>query len=212
VELVVAFPSKSGDGEAFVDRARRIGVAREAVAQIPGVSGTLAADTFLPPATGAGPVPRPPQRIVERLAYVRTDPDGPELWRISARVSAFRAREFAGLTERIERVAREKLTGDARDVVVAGGVTMVARAQQRLLRDLATSAGVAILTITALLSLGLRSLRAGILATVPSVVPLVVVFGALRWTSWRWTSACDDQAPRSGSPSTTTCHIVAAFS
>lgn len=212
VEVVLAFPSPSGGAEAFVERTRRVAATREAIAGIPGVGGTLAADTFLPPPpAGAGPAPRPPRGIVERLAYVRTDPGGAELWRISARVSAFRARDFGRLTEAIERVARERSPG-ARDVVVAGGVTMVARAQQRLLRDLATSAGVAVVTIAGLLSLGLRSARAGLLATVPSVVPMVVVFGALGWSGVAVDLGIAMTASAAlGLAVDNTCHIVAAY-
>jgi len=214
VELVVVFPGKSSDLESFLARARTIGAVRTAVAGVPGVGGTLAADTFLPdPTRRHGRPPNPSDRtIVEMLAFVRPEADGTELWRVSARVSAFRSDAFEGLTESIERAARQSLGDSARDVVVAGGVTMVARAQQRLLRDLATSAGAALLAVVALLWLGLRSFRDAILAVVPNVVPLVVVFGILGWAG----VAVDLGVAMTASVALglavdNTCHLLAAF-
>jgi predicted RND superfamily exporter protein len=214
VELVVVFPGKSNDLESFLARAGTIRAVRSAVAGVPGVGGTLAADTFLPdPTRRPGRPPNPSDRaIVEMLAFVRPEADGSELWRVSARVSAFRSEAFEGLTKSIERAARESLGDSARDVVVAGGVTMVARAQQRLLHDLAASAGVALLAVVALLWLGLRSFRDAVLAVVPNVVPLVVVFGSLGWAG----VAVDLGVAMTASVALglavdSTCHLFAAF-
>lgn len=180
VEVVVAFPSGSGHREAYRERTRTIGMVRTAIAGVPGVGGTLAADTFASHPAPPGPPSGPSDRFfAERLAFVRPEPDGSELWRVSARVSAFGRGDFGELTERIEEAARQALAGRARDVIVAGGVTMVARAQARLLRDLAASAAVAVVTVVLILAVGLGSLRAALLAAVPNVAPLLVVFGAL---------------------------------
>jgi len=65
--------------------------------------------------------------------------------------------------------------------VYTGVVPIVYKAQRALLRSLVESTLWSFLTITPLMMLVSRSIRAGAVAMLPNVVPVIVIFGAMGW-------------------------------
>jgi predicted RND superfamily exporter protein len=192
VEIVVRF--KNGGLEpttTFLERARIIADARTAISALPGVGGAFAADTFLPTnemmlegVSGQRLKLRLNgfQRKIEELdllAHTKTD----ELWRISARVSAFGGLDFKVLDESLGGTVRSVVAQypDVAEVKVLGGLPMIARAQQQLLHDLMLSFGIALAALSAGFALMLRSVRTGLLVVIPNVLPVAFVFGLIGW-------------------------------
>jgi predicted RND superfamily exporter protein len=137
--------------------------------------------------------------------YLRTDPkDGSELWRISVRVAAFQdvdygrfASELRGAVEpvvakhngahgaRLSQLAHNHNAAPARhsrlSAVYTGVVPIVYKAQRALLDSLIESTFWSFITITPLLMLVARGVRAGAVAMLPNVLPVLVVFGGMGW-------------------------------
>ncbi len=65
--------------------------------------------------------------------------------------------------------------------VYTGVVPIVYKAQRELLKSLIESTLWSFLTITPLMMLVSRSIRAGLVAMIPNVLPVLVVFGAMGW-------------------------------
>jgi uncharacterized protein len=65
--------------------------------------------------------------------------------------------------------------------VYTGVVPIVYKAQRELLQSLVESTVWSFLTITPLMMLVSRSLRAGMVAMIPNVMPILLVFGAMGW-------------------------------
>ena len=193
VEVVVRFRGSSiGSSEQFLKRARFIGQLRSEIAALPAVGGAFAADTFMPTEAViyAGVDDARLERRVdgfrkrsEAFALLGSTEAGDELWRVSARVSAFGGLDFAQLDASIGAIARKAIEvhEEALEARLLGGLPLVVRAQQRLLTDLAVSFGSALAVIAVGLMLLLRSARMSLLITAPNVLPVLVVFGVLGW-------------------------------
>ncbi|MFO1066341.1 MAG: MMPL family transporter [Pirellulales bacterium] len=69
----------------------------------------------------------------------------------------------------------------ALEAVYTGVVPIVYKAQRALLDSLITSTMWSFLTITPLMMFVSRSFRAGLVAMIPNVLPVVVIFGAMGW-------------------------------
>jgi uncharacterized protein len=133
--------------------------------------------------------------------------NGRELWRISLRVAAFEDVDYGVFTDSLKSaidpvVARHRIsesetaTGDAADdatgrtdepdikAVYTGVVPIVYKAQTALLKSLVTSTIWSFMTITPLLMFVSRGFLAGLVAMIPNVLPVVVVFGGLSWLGW----------------------------
>jgi predicted RND superfamily exporter protein len=137
--------------------------------------------------------------------YLRIDPvDGAELWRVSLRLAAFRDVDYAQFSSDLRRVVdpvvakynedgvshpfhpgqrqstkvgeRPRLTA-----VYTGVVPIVYKAQRALLDSLMQSTFWSFATITPLLMFVSRGARAGVVAMLPNVLPVLVVFGGMGW-------------------------------
>ncbi len=128
-----------------------------------------------------------------------------ELWRISLRVAAFRdvdygvfANQVRSLVDPIVQRRNAELLGPASSATPATGhttsypamsavytgvVPIVYKAQRALLNSLVQSTCWSFLTITPLLMFVARGARAGLIAMLPNVLPVVVVFGGMGWLS-----------------------------
>ena len=175
-----------------MQRARAIEDARREISKLPGVNGTFAADTFLPSDAvihaGVDGV-RLERRIAgfrkktEAFALLSHASNGDELWRISARVSAFGGLDFNHLDKTLGSTMRKSVTSqtDFLEVQILGGVPMIASGQKQLLRDLLLSFCFAFVVASVGLALMLRSVRIGILLVFSNVLPILLVFGFLGW-------------------------------
>jgi len=166
---------------------------QQSVAQLNDVGSTLAAPTF------ARELPYRPN-LIERQAwktqlekhraelrdYLCTN-GGEELWRVSARVAALTNLDYgefvADIRDTVEPVLdayREK-GYEGISATYTGLVPLIYQAQSTMLDGLLLNfVGDLILIGIAIIFL-LRNLSAGLLLAVPSLFPLVVVFGAMGW-------------------------------
>jgi predicted RND superfamily exporter protein len=83
------------------------------------------------------------------------------------------------LTESIEAVLAEGALPAGIRADVTGNAVLLSRAADGVAEGQPRTVGLAALTIFALVSLGLRSVRLGLVAMVPNVVPVLIFFGAL---------------------------------
>jgi len=134
--------------------------------------------------------------------YVAIDEaNGHELWRISLRVAAFEDVNYGEFTDalksavdpivdrfadarkrsdRLNTVSASGGTSDV-DVIYTGVVPIVYKAQFALLNSMISSTVWSFLTITPLLMFVSRGIFAGLVAMIPNVLPVLVVFGGLSW-------------------------------
>jgi len=123
--------------------------------------------------------------------YLRKDPaTGDELWRISLRVAAFKdvdygvfAHELRELVDPFVATSVAGVSGDSSPVetTYTGVIPIVYKAQRSLLESLASSTWWSFASITPLLMLVSRGFLAGLVAMLPNILPVVVIFGAMGW-------------------------------
>jgi len=109
-----------------------------------------------------------------------------ELWRVSTRVrssvgdySTFLA-ELASTVDAV--LAEAKATdGESISAVTCGAVPLIQMAQRQLLVDLINSFMLAFVLIGLMMIVLLRSIAGGLLAMIPNVFPVAVVFGWMGW-------------------------------
>ena len=135
-------------------------------------------------------------RTVDRW---RTD-HGEELWRISARVWALTPLDYSVFVHKIkaevekvldQKYRKVKLTQRDRrkgiqptrgvHVTYTGLVPLIYKAQHELMSGLFNSLVLAFVLIAGVMVLVLRSPSAGLLAMVPNIFPVVVIFGVMGW-------------------------------
>ena len=130
-----------------------------------------------------------------KTGYLRVDPqDNSELWRISLRVAAFQdvdygrfADEVRSLVEPLTKHYSKSWPKNQEPLVSAiftGVVPIVYKAQRALLDSLVQSTVWSFLTITPLLMFVCRSIGGGLVAMIPNVLPILVVFGGMAWLDW----------------------------
>jgi predicted RND superfamily exporter protein len=197
VEIVVRF--RKASPSTLADRLRLVEQIRGEVDAIDKVGGMITAATFAPPLpAGSGARQAAERRIIlwklekakprlEAMHYLAATGDE-ELWRISARVETFNDLDYGVFLDRLRSVvdpligAADRKLGEEVGAIVTGGVPTIYVVQRRLLDDLRAGFGVAFLTIALVLSISLRSIRAGVVTMIPNVLPVFIVFGFMGWT------------------------------
>lgn len=114
-----------------------------------------------------------------------SDP-GDELWRISAQAAVMTDAEYSELITGLDDRIVASL-GDRPGVghVVTGMVPLFMRTQEAVLESLIRSFGLAFAVIAVMLMTLLRSPIGGLIAMIPNLVPVGVVFGLVSWSSQR---------------------------
>lgn len=184
----------------LIDRIRIVREIETAAVTLPPTRGVTSALTFLPSLSGSKSVrasirrtlikkrfQRDRARLVE-LGYLHETPSQ-QSWRVTSRIPAFRdlnhSQHLAELNARnqavLDRVAAD---GKGVTVTVTGVVPVSHSAQQMLLEDLVGSFFAALLVIGVVIVIGLRSLRLGLVAMIPNVFPLCVLFGVMGWLGY----------------------------
>jgi predicted RND superfamily exporter protein len=196
VEVVLRFADDSPIRPAErLDMVRAIG---GVLADMPGVTGVLSAATFLPELPEAsGTVGAARKAIIARkleqnlsgltdMKIVR-DIHGAQLWRVTARTSALSGidyREFLGqVRDRLDPLVAAH-GGAARGVSAdyTGVMPLVNAIQKTLLHDLFSSFLSACVVIALVMMAVERSVVAGLVAMIPNVFPMILLFGLLGWT------------------------------
>jgi len=169
---------------------------------------SLSAVTFVPPlATGGRGISAVAEKAgtntmlessyqdLIRTGYLRVDPvDNSELWRISLRVAAFQDVDYGIFADEVRRLV-DPLTHQYSkpwtrkhtpmvSAMYTGVVPIVYKAQRALLTSLVESTSWSFLTITPLLMFVCRGMAAGLVAMLPNVLPILVVFGGMGWANY----------------------------
>lgn len=108
-----------------------------------------------------------------------------ELWRLSARVSALADINFGKFQQELAQVIDQSL-GDKQaqlehgiDVVYTGLVPLIDKSQRSLLDGLFIGFVIDLVVVTIVMIIAIREWSAGIVLLLPSIFPVVVVFGAM---------------------------------
>ncbi len=199
IEVIVRFDEACRRD--LFERVRLVSRVARAIRRIPEVACTVSAATFLPklPLRGGarGVIRRTvfrgrleaslPELLDERLVAQMI---GAQLWRISARVPTLHTSDYASLARKVlssidETVARTDEEMTHVSISHTGLLPMIETAQELLLSDLLKSFVLAVVLICPLMMVLLRDIRAGVLAMIPNVAPVVIVFGGLGWCGWK---------------------------
>ena len=195
VEVVIRFAADSP-----LRAAERLDLVRDvetALRDVPGMTGILSPATFLPDLPPVGGVRATARKAViarqleQSLAgladmrLIRDVADG-QLWRVTSRTSALAGRDYgdilAAVRRRVDPIIAARGVG-ARGVGVdyTGVMPLVNAIQKTLLHDLFSSFLSACGVITVVMMIFERSLPAGLVAMLPNVFPMILLFGLLGW-------------------------------
>ncbi len=194
VETVLSFAPDSTLDD--LQRAELLAQIHYAVAAVPEVGGTYSALTFMPPLPHSGGMRNTARRAVfrKKLAsekirladegLLASDAAG-EHWRVTARVPVLHSLNYGELTERIvaacQPIAARTDSLPGVRLTFTGLNPVFHEAQQLLFTDLRASFAMAFLLITPMMMLVLQSMWGGLLAMLPNVAPVAIVFGSMGW-------------------------------
>jgi uncharacterized protein len=103
---------------------------------------------------------------------------GDELWRITAQVNVMTKADYREIIDDLNHVAQEVLRYQpGASHVVTGTVPLFLRTQQAVLDSLISSSFLSFALILMVFIVQLRSILAGLLAMIPNIVPITIVFG-----------------------------------
>jgi len=191
---------RQANAERFVDRMRYVETVRMSAASTEGVGASVSASTFVVPlpkkkkgkvSIGA----RARRKIVIRRIYSGREQlqesgyflqqEDEQLWRISLRVTSSRDVDYGDLLAELNANVLPMLGdapgGQVPEIIICGGVPLVYKAQDQLLKDLISSFALALAMIATVMMVLLRNVVTGLLAMVPNVLPCVIVFGTMGW-------------------------------
>jgi predicted RND superfamily exporter protein len=127
------------------------------------------------------------QQIASAIGDWRTS-HGDELWRVSARVRALSDLDYGLFVDDVREKVEPVLAGwsekgvEGLDAVYTGLVPLIYKTQRELFRGLFESLVLAFCLIAVVMVCVLRSPSAGLLAMIPNMFPVVVIFGIMGWT------------------------------
>ncbi len=195
VEVVLRFGADSDIRPAIrLDITREVGAA---LRELPEVSGVLSAATFLPdlaPSSGSRGAARKAivaRKLESNLAELTDmriirDTGGEQLWRVTARTSALAGIDYgdflATVQSRVEPiVAAHGGAAHGFTAECTGVMPLINAIQKTLLHDLFTSFLSACFLISLVMMVVERGVVAGLIAMIPNVFPMVLLFGLLGW-------------------------------
>jgi predicted RND superfamily exporter protein len=112
----------------------------------------------------------------------RLNKAGDELWRITAQVSILSDLDYGDLTRDLNQISQSTLEQHAGvGHVVTGMVPLFLRTQQAVLDSLIRSFGLAFCVIGVVMMVLLRNPLAGLIAMLPNLLPVGLVFGLISW-------------------------------
>jgi predicted RND superfamily exporter protein len=108
--------------------------------------------------------------------------EGDEIWRIRCQTAILNDLNFSGLVKDLQQiVARETELEPGTEYVLTGMIPLFLRTQEALLNSLIESFGLAFGLIAVIMVILLRNLTSGLLAMLPNLYPVGVVFGLVAW-------------------------------
>jgi predicted RND superfamily exporter protein len=196
VEVVLRFADT--DELRAVERLDIVRDVAAALQQLPAVSRTVSAELFAPAETEVAAARRVARKAIlaRRLAssltrlpdmrLIRDEPDGGQLWRVTARTSALAGLDYGLFLDDVRRRVEPVMTahgGTQRGISASytGAMPLINAIQRSLLRDLFVSFLTACLVISLVTVIAARGLAAGLLAMIPNLFPMLILFGLLGW-------------------------------
>lgn len=108
---------------------------------------------------------------------------GDELWRITSQVAIMTDNDFAEVLSDVNQISRDVLKlHPGSNHTITGTVPLFLRTQRAVLNSLISSFGLAFVLILGVFVVMLRNFWAGLVAMIPNIVPVTVVFGCISWT------------------------------
>jgi predicted RND superfamily exporter protein len=112
----------------------------------------------------------------------RLNQAGDELWRITSQVAIMTDNDFAEVLADVNYISQDVLRLHPGSVhTITGTVPLFLRTQKAVLHSLISSFGLAFVLILGVFVFMLRSFWAGLVAMIPNIVPITVVFGGISW-------------------------------
>jgi predicted RND superfamily exporter protein len=196
VEVVVRYAADTEARPAErLDIAREIGEALETLQPVKGVA---SAALLLPELPDSSPAVTAVRKVVvarrleaalARLTdmHLIRQQEGEQLWRVTARTSALAGLDFGDFLETVRQVVEPIVTlhgGAGRGITVnyTGAMPLIDAIQRTLLRDLFVSFLSACGVISLVTMAVERGVLAGMIAMVPNMFPILLLFGLLGWT------------------------------
>ncbi|MFN0053176.1 MAG: efflux RND transporter permease subunit [Planctomycetales bacterium] len=174
IEAVVDF----GDSQAsFVERLETVRKLQAQIAGHPAVRHTMSAASFFPTELPENPVALVSllQRAESRQGNNDFLVDDQQLWRISARINLPADKKLTDVHRELE----EMTAGEP--IQFTGIAPLLEQAQHEIFSGFWKSFTSAFVVIGIVMAIALRSIRIMLLAMIPNLVPLGIVFGLLGW-------------------------------
>jgi len=176
VEIVVDFHEQDIP---FLDRVEQVQKIEKIILAHPLVRHTTSAASFFPE---TDQMPESPREIGKMLRAAQANSSGSDylawgqrLWRISARIEPEARNSQGHLVEDLKK----NLAGY--NITITGLAPLINQAQQQIFNGFWSSFGAAFLIITIVMIVALRSVSTGLIAMIPNLTPLMIVFGILGW-------------------------------
>jgi hypothetical protein len=196
IEVLVRFADSSE-----IRAAERLDIVREVAAALDtldAVAGVTSAALFLPDLPDASGTLTVARKVViarrlearlSQLAEMRLvrDADGGQFWRVTARTSALAGLDYESLLGDVRRTVEPVIAahgGADRGVaaISTGAMPLINAIQNTLFRDLFTSFLSACAVISLVMMVVEGGVISGLLAMIPNIFPMVLLFGLLGWT------------------------------
>ena len=175
--------------------------AQQEITEIDILDGALSAATFLPTVPRSGGFRGLARRVAIRrqledaeaelvAAQFLQVSENEQSWRISARVQGLKDFDYNRFLDRLREkvsplIAEQQKAGyQGMDATYTGVTSVVYEAERVLLSDLFNSFLTALACVTVIMMAALRSVRAGLIAMVPNVFPMLILFGGMGWFGW----------------------------
>jgi len=111
---------------------------------------------------------------------------GDELWRISAQVAVMTDNDLTLVLNDVNELTQDVLKRNPGALhILTGTVPLFLRTQKAVLESLVSSLALAFVLILAVFVVVLKNFWAGLVAMIPNLVPITVVFGAISWFGGR---------------------------
>ncbi len=202
IEVTISVPRTehgrdSDDPEAWIEELRLVRQVALALQQVERVESVVSPLNFIPapPLHGSGvshlleknafgSAMRQSSETLTESGFFRAKSDARH-WRVSGRVHASLDPDFAALSRTVESVVAEAFAKENQfstaTYEVSGGAIVFDRMQRRLLYDMGLSFVTAVGLIALVMSVIVRSLRAGLASMLPNMMPPVLLFGTMAW-------------------------------
>lgn len=190
-ELLVKFNSQGNDFDPLT-RVKTVANVQRALMKHEKIEATMSALNFMPPIPSGRSLRSTAARSVARSLIVDQDSSlrrlgliasygGQQVWRVSIRMPQSEDADLGSQVDSILDTAKVSIEASTEpaELTLTGGVMIVQKAQQVLLRDLFRSFMTAFGVIAIVMMLMLRSVCGGLLAMLPNLFPTVTLFGLM---------------------------------